>query len=136
MAPWLAVCVPLLPFMVHFGTPERGVAPIAIAYVFSATCLFGLLAAINSRRFGWMLIFVTGAVPAAYLWYFCDTYFVDGKELSPGGRTSEATPWNALLGFLFIGVPCLLSTVHQARRLLARARPAITAAATTPPTAD
>lgn len=53
---------------------------------------------------------VTGVVALCYRLYFIDTYFVEKRSLAPSGRRTEATPWNAVLGFVVIGIPCLWFT--------------------------
>ncbi len=55
---------------------------------------------------------MTGLVALCYVLYFIDTYFVEKQPLAPSARRSEATPWNAIMGFLVIGIPCLWFTIR------------------------
>lgn len=54
---------------------------------------------------------VTGLVFVAYTAYLADQVVIRGKPLRPGGESGEASAFNALRGFLLIGLPCLWFTV-------------------------
>ncbi|WP_309386859.1 hypothetical protein [Cerasicoccus frondis] len=112
LAPWLIICIFLFPYIVSVSTPEDRTTAYVIAAVFSACCLAGLLVGIDSKRFGKAIIVITISIPAAYLWYFIDIFFIEGMELTPGQRKSDSTPWNAILGFCVFGIPCVLTTVR------------------------
>lgn len=115
LAPWLLVCIPLFPYMAYnFGQSSGAVL---LAGVLSTACALGLLLAIDRRRFLFLAVGLLLLVPAAYIWYFCDTFFGDGLALTPT-RTSAASPFSAALGFLIWGVPSL----YFARRLLRKIR--------------
>lgn len=73
-------------------------------------CFF--LALLDLKKFLWAARIVTGIVALCYVLYFVDTYFVGQQPLTPSARKSEATPWNAIMGFLVIGVPCLWFTIR------------------------
>jgi len=76
----------------------------------SGVCLF--LALLNSKRFLWAARVVTGIVALCYVLYFAETYFVEKRVLVPSQTKSEATPWNAIMGFIVIGLPCIWFTVR------------------------
>src|SRR5262245_31363719 len=111
LAPWLVLGVVVFAGLAVSQVREGKLAAFLVALVLTLCCASGLLMCIFPKHLGWMLLFVTGSVAAGYIWYFCDTFFVQGQPLTPSSRRSEATPWNALRGFLFIGLPCLLATV-------------------------
>ncbi|WP_269541355.1 hypothetical protein [Cerasicoccus fimbriatus] len=111
LAPWLIICIFLFPYITTVSTPEDKTAAYLMAVVFSACCLSGLLVGIDSKRFGKAILVITVSVPAAYLWYFIDTFFLEGMELTPSQRKSDATPWNAILGFCAFGIPSILATI-------------------------
>lgn len=72
---------------------------------------FGLaLILINGSRFFWLLRVATFAVFAVLFWYVIDQGFIHRHPLSldnPGAPSF----FNALRGFLFFGLPCLLYTL-------------------------
>ena len=72
-------------------------------------CFF--LALLNAQQFRWAPRVVTGIVALTYLFYVVDTYFIEGQSLSPAGRRSAASPGNANLGVLAIGLPCVWFTI-------------------------
>jgi hypothetical protein len=116
LAPWLLVCIPLFPYMaLNFGS---GIGSALLSAIVSAFCFVGLLAATDGWRFIRLTIALLALVPLTYLWYFCDTMFVDGMSFTPSLRISQASPFNALLGFLVWGVPSILGV----RRLSRKAR--------------
>ena len=120
LAPWLLVCIPLFPYMAfNFG---KSVSSVLLSAMVSAICLIGLLVATDSWRFIRLTIALLFMVPVAYVWYFCDTFFVGGMPFAPSLRISEATPFSAFLGLLVWGVPATLvahSLIKKARRITA-----------------
>ena len=81
--------------------------------------LFFLLWSVFPRQFGWMSIFITGSIAGAYIWYFCDTYFVQHQPIKPSD-TGAPSSFNALHGFFEFGLPCLIYTVWRVRALLVK----------------
>lgn len=73
-------------------------------------CLY--LALLNPKRFLWAARVVTGIVALCYVLYFAETYFVEKQEMTPSRKKSEATPWNAIMGFILIALPCIWFTVR------------------------
>ena len=121
LVPWLLLGVAVFSGLAYGQIEERKLGGFLMASVLAVCCLCGLLIGISPKRFGWTVLFVTvpaGSVAAGYVTYFCDTFFVQGQPLTPSSRRSDATPWNALLGFLFIGLPCLVHTVQGIRKWL------------------
>jgi hypothetical protein len=90
---------------------QRGGWPIS-EIVFVGVCAamsFGLvMALINATKFWWGLRIVTFIIFAAYLAYLLHEFWFTSQPLEVTPRRSAATPFNAILGFLFFGVPCLL----------------------------
>src|SRR5258708_39755043 len=59
----------------------------------------------------WAFRFLAGMVALAYAAYLVDEFFFDNRPFTVTGRRGDASPFNALLGFLVIGVPSLLFAV-------------------------
>lgn len=110
LAPWLLASVPTFAYLAVSCFREDNLTGILISVVLTICCLSGLLLGVSIRRFGWTAIFITLAIPAGYIWYFCDTFFVEGQRITPTARRAESTPWNAIMGFIVFGVPCLIAS--------------------------
>lgn len=120
LAPWLLVCIPLFPYMAY--NFSRGAGTTILAAMVSLLCTLGLLVAVDSWRFIRLNIGFLILVPITYVWYYCQTYFVDGMRFSPSFRLSESSPFGAFLGFFVWGVPSILgafSLLKKARRIRA-----------------
>jgi len=111
LAPWLALGVVVFGSMAVAQVSEGKLAPVLIALVLTLICASALLMCIFPKQLGWMLLCITGSIAFGYIWYFCETYFVEGQPLTPTSGRSGTTPWNALRGFLHFGLPCLLATI-------------------------
>ncbi len=92
----------------QFVTGRFAAGGIALAVAWACFCFF--LALLNGPYFWWAGRVVAASVFSAYLWYLLDTWLIHPKPFEIGGRRSDATPWNALLGLVIIGWPCLLYT--------------------------
>jgi hypothetical protein len=92
----------------QFATGRLGAGGIAIGAAIVCVCFF--LALLNGPYFWWAGRVVAASVFGAYLWYLLDTWLIHPKPFDIGGRRSDATPWNALLGLVIIGWPCLVYT--------------------------
>ena len=75
----------------------------------SAICIFGLLAMWGVRHAGRL---VPGGLALLYVGYIAEECFVrfDGNWGWGRGRSAD-TPLNSIIGFLVIGLPCLLYTI-------------------------
>ena len=114
LAPWLLVCIPLFPYMAFtFG---KGAGSVLLSGMVSALCLIGLLVAADSWRFIRLTIALLALVPAAYVWYFCHVFFVEDMAFSPSLRLSEATPFSAVAGFFFWGIPAMIGVWRLSRK--------------------
>jgi hypothetical protein len=118
LAPWLLVCIPLFPYMAFtFG---KSIHSILLSVVISAICLAGLFVATDSWRFIKVTIALLALVPVVYLWYFCHVFFGESMALTPSLRLSDATPFSALAGGVFWGLPAIIgvrSLSRKARRI-------------------
>jgi cell division protein FtsW (lipid II flippase) len=101
-------CVIGAPFALAAKDWKAGTALVLLGIC--GVCLF--LALLNSKRFLWAARVVTGIVALCYVLYFAETYFVEKQSLTPSQKKSEATPWNAIMGFVVIGLPCIWFTVR------------------------
>ena len=106
------IAVVVTAFMyVYFDSYEWTTPQIFLQVALTAVS-FGLVVATTSPGKGWWgLRIVTFVIFGPYLWYLIDMLWLSGEELEVTGRRSDATPFNAILGFLFFGVPCLLYTM-------------------------
>lgn len=95
-----AAAVPLLLDM-------RSGLQLAVGATWSALCLLLVVASWDPRRFKWAARIVTGAVFVAYLAYLIHELVFTDKPIDPRVRRSQPSPWNAILGFTIVGVPCL-----------------------------
>lgn len=59
----------------------------------------------------WAFRVLAGMAAVAYASYLVHEFFFTDKSFTVTDRRSDASPFNALLGFLVIGVPCLLFAV-------------------------
>ena len=59
----------------------------------------------------WAFRLLAGTIAIAYAAYLVHEFFFTDKSFTVTGRRSDASPFNALLGFLVIGVPSLLFAV-------------------------
>lgn len=115
LAPWLVLGCVAFCLVAKDAFDDSHALRGAFASSFAALCALGLFAMI-SRKYGLLYGRMIAAIVAiAYLWYFADTYFVEGQSLAPGGRRSDSTPFNAICGFLVIGVPCIIFAVTGRR---------------------
>jgi hypothetical protein len=64
-----------------------------------------------SRIGQWAFRGVAGLISLAYAAYFIHEFFFTNAPFRISGRRSEASPFNALLGFIVIGLPCLVYAV-------------------------
>lgn len=111
VAPWLGLGIVAvgLVAMGHFDDGKIYQGVLASAFVLG--CALGLYAMISQKHGHAIGRIIAAMVPAAYLWYFADTFFVEGQSLQPTGRRSDASPFNAICGFVVFGVPCLIFAI-------------------------
>jgi hypothetical protein len=103
LAPILGLIALVLPFLVRKWNAS------SIFWVTSTEILLVTLCLSlnNPVRFRWASRCVTAVVFCAYLAYLIEEVFWSGKNLMDTGDRSEASPANAILGFIAIGLPCL-----------------------------
>jgi hypothetical protein len=61
----------------------------------------------SPRIVNWTFRAFAGVVVALYAWYLIDELFSANKSFDLPSTRREKTPWNALLGLLVFGLPCL-----------------------------
>lgn len=77
----------------------------------SGAMSIGLIATlINATRFWWGMRIVAFVIFVAYLSYLFHEFWYTEKPLAVDNSHGEGSPFEAILGFLFFGVPCLLYT--------------------------
>jgi len=93
-------------------SPRRflGVAPFAVVSVAL------VLAWVNSKKFWWATRLVALIIGAAYAGYLIHQLFVSPEPFSIQVPRSRAAPFNAIMGFLFFGVPCFLYAMSGSSR--------------------
>jgi hypothetical protein len=105
LSPFLLLFVVVMPLMVDSWSPKSN----PLVFGLDVCALLLILALYDPKRFWWAGRGVTGIVFVAFLAYLADEVH-SGKPLRIGFR-SEGTPLNALLGLIFIGLPCLRYTL-------------------------
>ncbi len=83
----------------------------SILTVLSLGCFFLFLSLLKTKKFAWAFRVVTALVAFAYSYYVIHEFFIEKEEVSISTNRAESTPWNAVLGFVVIGVPCYLITI-------------------------
>jgi hypothetical protein len=108
LAPVLLLCGAGLPFLVEWWSAWR----VLFVTLVEALLISFVLGLYDPVRFRWATRCVTGAVFCVYLAYAFDKVFLNGEGAGGvfGGR-AEASPQNAVAGFIAIGLPCLWYTV-------------------------
>lgn len=76
-----------------------------------------IVATVSPKKGHWGFRFVTFVIATFYLWYMIDQFVLAGDKFDVTVRSSEVNPFNALLGFLAIGVPCLIYTFYGRGRV-------------------
>jgi hypothetical protein len=106
VAPWIAIGIVAFAFAAKSSFEDgRKMAGIAASY-FVVLCALGMYAMLSKKHSLACGRIVAGTVVLVYVAYFIDTYFIEGESLMPTGRRSDSTPFNAICGFIVIGVPC------------------------------
>ena len=94
----------VMPLLIEQWTPTR----IAVMVVMEAMCLALLAGFWLPARFGHAAFrILTGLVFLVYAGYLLDESVFHAAGFKLTGSEGEASPRNALLGFLIIGLPCL-----------------------------
>jgi hypothetical protein len=78
--------------------------------VIVAVAIGMIIATVFPKKGRWGIKIVTFIISGAYLWYMIDQFIFTAGRIDPTVRQSTPSPFNALLGFLVIGIPCLLYT--------------------------
>ena len=120
LAPVLALCGIGLPFFIT----RWSVTSLLCVSLVEALLLAFILGLYDPRRFRWATRCVTGTVFCAYLAYLVDELFLSGKSIEAGSASrAEASPRNAIMGFIAIGLPCLWYTIFGRFSLRSQAQP-------------
>jgi len=106
VAPWVLIGIVAFLFVAK-GSFEDGrtMAGVASSY-FAFLCMLGMYAMLSKKHGLACGRIVAGTVALAYVAYFVGTFFIEGQSLMPTGRRSDSTPFNAIWGFIAIGLPC------------------------------
>jgi hypothetical protein len=117
LSPFVVLFAVLTPVLISEWTPIRT----AIVVGMELMC-FCLLAAfwLPPRIGHWAFRGLAGLVFLAYAGYLIDEFFFTTTPLSVSGSRGQASPRNALLGFLIIGLPCLWYSLFGRFALRAR----------------
>lgn len=103
LVPVLALLALVLPFLVRDWN-VTSIFWVTSIEILLATLCFSLQ---NPVRFRWASRCVTAIVFCGYLAYLIEEVFLSGKNLMDDGGRSDASPANAISGFIAIGLPCL-----------------------------
>jgi len=70
---------------------------------------FGLLVtALAPQRGWWGIRLAAFVIFASYFWYIIDQFLIQGSAVDLTVERSTKSPFNALLGLLIFGIPCLM----------------------------
>jgi hypothetical protein len=94
-----------------FSTDEWTTARVIGQVGFTAIALGLVAATVAPSKGAWGIRVVTFTIFAAYLSYLIYEFWFSGQEMAISTRRSQASPFNAILGFLFFGIPCLIYTL-------------------------
>lgn len=108
LSPFVLLFAVLMPMLIDEWTIGRAVLMVCMELM-----CFCLLAGfwLPPRIGFWAFRILAGMVAVSYAAYIVYEFFFTDKSFTVSGRRSDASPLNALLGFLFIGVPSLLFAV-------------------------
>ncbi len=96
-------------FMFISFDSDEWTTPRVIGQVAFSLVAFGMLVTTVAPTRGWWGIrLVTFVIFAGYFFYLIDQFVIQSNSLEPTVSRSATSPFNALLGFLFFGIPCLL----------------------------
>ena len=109
LSPVLILFAVLFSYQSKACLEEGNSAGLVIGGALVVLCIAGLLALWGVKHAGRIVTGVIGGGYAAYLIHECFVDF-DG-EWGWRSRRSESTPVNSILGFIIIGLPCLIYTI-------------------------
>src|SRR5262245_8205370 len=102
LTPFVLIFAILMPLRIENWTPARAVLMLGMELL----CLALLAGFWLPARLGhWAFRSVAALVFLAYSGYAIHEFFFTDARFTLSGRRSEASPFNALLGFLIIGLP-------------------------------
>jgi cyanate permease len=108
LSPFVLLFAVLMPLLIEEWTLDRTV----LMVVMELMCFCLLAGFWLPPRIGFLAFrFLAGMVAVAYAAYLVHEFFFTDKPFTVSGRRSNASPFGAILGFLFIGVPSLLFAV-------------------------
>lgn len=108
LTPFLLLFAVLLPLAIPKWTPTG----VAIVVALESMCIALLLGFwLPPRHRHWAFRGVAGLVFLSYTGYLIYEFFFTNGPLQLPRNRAEASPYNALLGFVFIGLPCLWYTI-------------------------
>ena len=107
-----AVSISLFTAGMYAFFDSAGWKPVTVSFevVSGLVSLALFIILVNKAKFGWILRIFTFAIFAVYFWYVIDECYIEHQAFRIGGLGS-ASPFNAIRGFLFFGIPCLLYTL-------------------------
>lgn len=103
ITPFLAICAFLPAFLPPPWTPFK----IVFAAIWPMTCVLGMLALYDPKKFRWAGRCVAGVIFLAYLGFAVNRLILTSKPREPEQRRSRPAPGDAFLGFIIIGLPSL-----------------------------
>jgi hypothetical protein len=104
LSPFVLIFAVVLPLLVESWTPAR----ILLMAGIELMCITLLAGFWPPSRYGhWAFRGLAGLVFLAYAAYLVKEFFFTDNPIRIAGRRSEDSPFNALLGFIIIGLPSL-----------------------------
>jgi hypothetical protein len=120
LTPIVILFAALMPFLITAWTPTA----VAITVGIEIMCLALIAGFWLPAQFGrWALRVLAGLVFAAYVIYLIYEFFFSDTPFKVVEARAKASPRNALLGFIIIGLPCLWYSLFGRFTLRAESRP-------------
>jgi len=96
-------------FMFIFFNSDEWTTPRIVGQIAFSLMALGMLVTTIAPKHGWWGIrLVAFVIFAGYFSYLINQFVIQDQSFDPTVARSSASPFNALLGFLFFGIPCLM----------------------------
>jgi hypothetical protein len=107
LSPLVLLFAILMPFLINFTIEKWTIMGAIIMGGLELMCLTLLMCFWLPSRIGhWAFRVLAGLIFITYLSYLIYEYFFSNAPFRLSGSRGEPSPRNALLGFIFIGIPC------------------------------
>jgi hypothetical protein len=114
LLPWVLGGLFFFPYLAHYELSVKEMFGSVVVLILFLWCVFILLAGVFPQRFSWLIYLVTGSLSLISVWYFYDTYFVQGESFR---RNADALHALEVYGvhFLIFSIVGIRSALGQPR---------------------